>query len=1400
MTPPNHAPARLSLMHTSTSCAPESRVRLVSLPALFRSGVLWSLTAALAFFGALDTQAKIGAAYQLLLGNPSNAVTDPTVKNNYLIVRDQFAISYNDALGQPNWVSWNLTQEDRGNSGRTDAWSEDPLLPAGFYRVQPSDYNDPGLSRGHMCPSADRTVTVADNTFTFLMSNMVPQTSHNNGGVWNNFEIETRNLAAAGNEVMVISGPSGFGSARIASNKASIPAYVWKVVVVVPVGPQPLVERITTNTRVIAIKVPNVTSGLSNDWREYLTSVNQIQQDTGFTFFTTLPSSTASVLRTMIDGQVLAGAPIITEAPAAQSVAAGGTATFNVTATGDAPLNYQWSFEGQNIGTNSSTLTVNNVGLAEMGHYRVTVSNNVSTTTSEPALLVVTGVAPSFLTDPVSQTVNAGSNVVFTALAAGSPTMTYQWRKDTQPIDGATSATLTLNNVQAGAIGSYDVIASNDDGEATSAAATLSVTPVAPTITVQPASRSVGLNGTATFSVTVVGTEPFTYVWRKGGTPIPDNASAATATLVLPNASETTIGDYDVVISNSVNTVTSETASLTISSFSDGALNYTGGTYSQDFDSLNATQGTEITLSGNGPHALHTAPLNAAGLEGWTIAKHGGSGSNALFKVDHGGQFFSGAIYSYGASGSSDRALGSLGSGSTQSRFAFALNNNTGQTLTEFTISYVGEQWRDGTSAANTLSFSYAIDPTDLNVGNYVAAPSLSFTSPNSTTNDSNGIALDGNAAINRREVTATVTGVVWPAGSRLIIRWTDVDDLLNDDGLAIDDFVFTAQNAGPVAPVIVSTSPADEATGISPSVPITITFNQPVTLASDWFTLTSAAQGALTANVSGGPTSFTLTPTATLPFNDTITVTVLADRVTDTAIGTLHLSEDYSFEFVTIVPVAPTITAHPATQSVTAGSNVTFTVAASGTAPFTYVWKKGTETIANATSATLTLNNVQPADAGSYSVVVSNAVGSATSNGATLTVNVVTTSAITWNFTTADPSSALPAGIAGGTYAPGNNFGTNDPILTNSTSSGYVGASGGGNAALTARIGALVKDANGSAYVGFTLTAAAGSRIYVSGIGFGSRSTGTGPKAYALYTSLDNYTTPLASGTMLANSSWAYHSPTFIATNGPIGGSITFRLYGFGNDGTNNPTAGTPNWRVDDLALTVAVQDAPSIGVQPTPQTTAVGGSATFSVTATGSETLTYQWRKNGDAISTMDNATANTATLTIGDAQSSDAGSYDVVVTNAVASVTSNAVTLTVETPPAGGFASWRAEHFSSTELEDPAISGPNAVLTSDGLTNFLKYALGLPPRVAATAADLPQPATSATHWTYTFTRPIDRDDVVYDVQASTNLTDWTTIMLTVGKIGTEGDVEIWRAQYPLSSANHLFFRLKVSTAVAQ
>jgi endonuclease G len=147
----------------------------------------------------------------LLLGNPSNATADIANENNYLMVKPQYSLSYDRSEATPNWVAWRLDTVWVGSSPvpRQDDFRPDTTLPAGWYQVTDQDYSNSGYTRGHMCPSGDRTNTIPNNSATFLMTNMVPQTAANNTGPWEDLESYCRFLAGQGNELYIIAGPNG---------------------------------------------------------------------------------------------------------------------------------------------------------------------------------------------------------------------------------------------------------------------------------------------------------------------------------------------------------------------------------------------------------------------------------------------------------------------------------------------------------------------------------------------------------------------------------------------------------------------------------------------------------------------------------------------------------------------------------------------------------------------------------------------------------------------------------------------------------------------------------------------------------------------------------------------------------------------------------------------------------------------------------------------------------------------------------------------------------------------------------------------------------------------------------------------------------------------------------------
>ncbi len=151
-----------------------------------------------------------------------------------------------------------------------------------------------------------------------------------------------------------------------------------------------------------------------------------------------------------------------------------------------------------------------------------------------------------------------GTNATFSVAAAGAG-LTYQWRKGAVNIAGATNASYTINNITPADGGIFRVVITGTCGSLTSNAATLTVNR-APAITVQPAPVSACEGTTADFSVTATGAG-LSYQWRKNGINI---AGAVSPTLSLPGITISSAGNYDVVITGSCGSITSNAALLTV--------------------------------------------------------------------------------------------------------------------------------------------------------------------------------------------------------------------------------------------------------------------------------------------------------------------------------------------------------------------------------------------------------------------------------------------------------------------------------------------------------------------------------------------------------------------------------------------------------------------------------------------------------------------------------------------------------------------------------------------------------------------------------------------------------------------------------------------------------------------
>jgi endonuclease G, mitochondrial len=229
----------------------------------------------------------------LKYGNPTQANNN---LNNYLIEKPQYALSYNCEAGISNWVSWQLDRSWLGKIDRADDFRPDSSLPEKCYAVKPNDYRGTGYDRGHLAPSGDRTNTETDNSATFIMSNMIPQSPPSNREVWRELEEYSRDLVFRGHELYIVAGGEGKAE-KIAKSKVTVPEYTWKVILVLD---KPGAE-ITDQTRTIAVWIPNSEKVKNTDWRDYIVSVDDVEKKTGYDFFKNIPQKIQKTIEEKTD-------------------------------------------------------------------------------------------------------------------------------------------------------------------------------------------------------------------------------------------------------------------------------------------------------------------------------------------------------------------------------------------------------------------------------------------------------------------------------------------------------------------------------------------------------------------------------------------------------------------------------------------------------------------------------------------------------------------------------------------------------------------------------------------------------------------------------------------------------------------------------------------------------------------------------------------------------------------------------------------------------------------------------------------------------------------------------------------------------------------------------------------
>jgi hypothetical protein len=193
-------------------------------------------------------------------------------------------------------------------------------------------------------------------------------------------------------------------------------------------------------------------------------------------------------------------------------------------------------------------------------------------------------------------------------------------------------------------------------------------------------------------------------------------------------------------------------------------------TYSQNFDTL-AASGTSSSVP-----------------EGWAFVETGAN-ANGTYAANNGSET-AGNTYSYGTTGSTDRAFGTLRSNALVPSITATFTNANATAITALDIDYFGEMWRLGaTGRTDRLAFSYSVAG-----GAFVTAAALDFVSPVTTGTG----ARNGNLAVNRRAISGSLSGLNILSGQSIVLRWNDLDISGSEDGLAIDDFGLSATVAAP--------------------------------------------------------------------------------------------------------------------------------------------------------------------------------------------------------------------------------------------------------------------------------------------------------------------------------------------------------------------------------------------------------------------------------------------------------------------------------------------------------------------------------------------------------------------------------------------------------------------------
>ena len=915
--------------------------------------------------------------------------------------------------------------------------------------------------------------------------------------------------------------------------------------------------------------------------------------------------------------------PSITAQPQSRTNVAGTTATFSVTASGTAPLSYQWRKNGTDLGNggtvsgaDTAMLALTGVQASDAVGYSVVVGNAAGSITSAVANLTVL-VPPAITLQPQNQAVVVGATASFNVSATGTTPLACQWQFNTSNLGGQTNTTLTLANAQFTNAGSYRVVVTNLAGSATSAVAVLTVNPapVAPSLTAQPQSRTNVAGTTATFTVVAAGTAPLAYQWRKNGTPLANGgivSGATNANLTLAGVLAADAANYTVVVTNTAGSVTSLVASLTvllppsITVQPQSRTNIQGGT-------------TVFTVSaaGTAPLACQWRKDDAPLADGGSVF---GAGTATLTLTNlQAGDAGSYTVVITNAVGSLTSAVASL----TVILPPVIIAQPQSQT------NWVGSTATFNVTATGTAPLSYQ---WRCNGGNLVGQTSSTLTLNNvQLTNAGSYQAVVTNAA-------GSVTSVV----ASLVVNVPTAS--LN----------VTASPSGGGA----VTGGGTFAVGSQPQISATAYSGWRF---AQWQDGNTQTPRTVTVPAEGASyvAQFAALPSVTISSVGVWPGTGGRDARSVFKIGNyVHLADGVNAVQILNVATPSSITRLSSYNGSISGGPVFPDVWVVGTVAYTFPVVSGTlefvATDVSSPSSPVRLS-IRILTGGCERLCVTNNMAYVVGSGYLKLINVTTPSSPSslGSFTTPGQAHGIKVAGSYAYVADGSNGLTVVNVSTPSAPvlAGQCDTSGEakdvflqGRYAYLAdgAAGLQIIDVNSPAapvLVGTCDTPGDAKGIWVSGSYACVADGATGVQVIDVSDPVNPFLTATYD------------------TSGTANGVCGESNYVYVADGAN----GLVILRLDKQTF------APQITSPPLSVTNLPGTTATFAVSTAGSAPFSYQWRKNGANLANGGNVSgAVTATLTLASVQAADAASYTVVVTNAAGSVTSAVASLTVLAPP--------------------------------------------------------------------------------------------------------------------------------------